>query len=148
MPFLINKDDEFRMKLYGVSKSTCACRKPESFQMRRLGFNDYQKECAKTDVGTAAQDILSPGWLYYVLGIAGETGELMEKIKKLFRDKKGEIDAEFKEAVIKEMGDVMWYMARLCSWFDIDFRTVALTNVEKLQRRKSEGTIHGDGDDR
>ena len=120
----------------------------EKFKMRRLGFNDYQKECAKTDVGTAAQDCLKPGWLYYVLGIAGETGELMEKIKKLFRDKKGVIDDEFKKAVIKEMGDVLWYMARLASWFDIDFREVALENVRKLQSRKVRGKLHGDGDNR
>ena len=57
-----------------------------------MNFNEYQVECRKTDVGTSAQDCLKPGWLYYVLGTAGETGEMVEKIKKLFRDKKGVID--------------------------------------------------------
>lgn len=113
-----------------------------------MDFNEYQRECRKTDVGTSAQDCLEPGWLYYALGIAGETGELMEKIKKLFRDKKGVVDYEFRDAVIKEMGDVQWYMARLCDWFDVDFNSVAVANVEKLTSRKGRGKIHGDGDER
>lgn len=113
-----------------------------------MDFNEFQIECRKTDVGTAAQDCLDPGWLYYVLGIAGETGELMEKIKKLFRDKNGVVDNEFKEMIIKEMGDVQWYMARLADWFDIDFESVFVTNVEKLQSRKLRNKIHGDGDNR
>jgi len=113
-----------------------------------MDFNEYQRECRKTDVGTAAQDCLEPGWLYYVLGIAGESGELIEKIKKLFRDKNGVIDFEFKEAVIKEMGDVQWYMARLCDWFEIDFESVFVTNVKKLQSRKKRNKLHGEGDNR
>lgn len=113
-----------------------------------MDFNEFQRECRKTDVGTSAQDCLEPGWLYYCLGIAGETGELMEKIKKLFRDKNGVIDFEFKEAVIKEMGDVQWYMARLCDVFNIDFESVPVMNIKKLASRKDRGELHGDGDDR
>lgn len=117
-------------------------------EVNLLDFNEYQKECRKTDVGTAAQDCLEPGWLYYVLGIGGESGELLEKIKKLFRDKQGIIDDEFKDAVKKEMGDVQWYMARLCDWFDIPFEDVFTANIEKLQSRKDRNKLHGDGDDR
>jgi len=113
-----------------------------------MDFNEYQKECGKTDVGTSAQDCIEPGWLYYALGIWGESGELGEKIKKLFRDKKGVIDDEFKAMVTKEMGDVEWYMARLADWFGIDFESVFVTNVEKLQSRQKRNKIHGDGDDR
>jgi NTP pyrophosphatase (non-canonical NTP hydrolase) len=113
-----------------------------------MDFNEYQKECAKTDVGTSAQDCLEPGWLYYVLGAAGEMGEMVEKIKKLFRDKNGVVDDEFKEAVIKEMGDVEWYMARLADVFDVNFETVFVNNVRKLQSRQERGQLHGEGDDR
>ena len=111
-----------------------------------MDFNEYQKECRKTDVGTAAQDNLNPGWVYYVLGIAGETGEIMEKMKKLFRDKQGIVDKDFKLDITKEMGDVQWYMARLCDWLDIEFEDVFVKNVEKLQSRKVRGKLHGDGD--
>lgn len=113
-----------------------------------MDFNEYQRLAATTDVGTSAQDCLEPGWLYYVLGIAGETGELMEKIKKLFRDKNGVIDAEFKEVVKKEMGDIQWYQSRLADWFGIEFNDVAETNIRKLASRKERGKLHGDGDDR
>lgn len=113
-----------------------------------MEFNEYQKRTAETDLGTSAQDHLSPGWIYYALGISGESGELMEKIKKLFRDKKGIIDDEFKDAVIKEMGDVLWYMARLAYNFDIEFNIIPETNLEKLKSRKVRNKIHGEGDER
>jgi NTP pyrophosphatase (non-canonical NTP hydrolase) len=113
-----------------------------------MDFNKYQKECRKTDVGTAAQDCLEPGWLYYVMGLGGESGEILEKIKKLFRDKNGVIDQEFKDILKKEMGDVLWYMARLADQFDIEFSDVAKTNIEKLQSRMERGKLHGSGDNR
>ena len=111
-------------------------------------FNAYQEDCRHTDVGTAAQDVLSPGWLYYALGISGECGELTEKIKKLFRDKGGVIDEDFRDDVVKEMGDILWYMARMADAFDIPFGYVAETNSKKLISRMVRGKIHGDGDDR
>lgn len=113
-----------------------------------MDFNEYQKKCAKTDVGTAAQDCLEPGWLYYVMGIAGESGEMVDKIKKLFRDKKGVVDEEFKQILIKEIGDYHWYSARLCSQFGIDYNEVAKQNIEKLYDRMERGKLHGDGDSR
>lgn len=113
-----------------------------------MDFNEYQKECRKTDVGTAAQDCLEPGWLYYVLGLGGESGEVLEKIKKLFRDKNGVIDDDFKDMVVKELGDVMWYAARLADQFDIKFEDIFTTNIEKLQSRKDRGKLHGEGDER
>lgn len=105
-------------------------------------------ESRKTDIGTSAQDNLKPGWLYYVLGIAGESGELVEKIKKLFRDKKGIIDQEFLDMVTKEIGDILWYQARLADQFGLDFNEIAETNVEKLLDRMKRNKIHGEGDNR
>lgn len=113
-----------------------------------MDFNEYQKKCAKTDVGTSAQDCLEPGWLYYMMGVVGEAGEMVEKIKKLFRDKKGIVDDEFKEMLVKEIGDYHWYSARLCSAFDIDYEDVARKNIEKLYDRMERNKLHGDGDER
>jgi len=113
-----------------------------------MNFREYQIKARTSDVGTSAQDNIKPGWLYYVLGIAGESGEFAEKVKKLFRDKYGVIDQEFKDAVIKEIGDILWYQARLLDHLDINFDDVAINNIEKLSRRMKNGTIHGDGDDR
>ena len=113
-----------------------------------MKFNDYQKQAATSDVGTAAQGCINPGWLYYVLGIAGESGEFAEKVKKLFRDKNGIIDDEFIQHVKKEQGDILWYMARFNSMMGIDFDDVAKENLNKLLGRMERGTIHGDGDNR
>ena len=113
-----------------------------------MEFNEYQEEAGWTDLGTSAQDNLVPGWMYYVLGIGGETGELLEKVKKLFRDDKGELSDERKDSIILEMGDILWYMARLCSHLDIDFDDIPLRNIEKLSSRKVRDQLHGDGDNR
>lgn len=113
-----------------------------------MDFNEYQKKCRLTDLGTSAQDFLKPGWMYYVLGAAGESGEMLEKIKKLFRDKKGIVDDEFKAMLIKEMGDIQWYLARLADNFDIEFNDIAQTNIDKLLSRLERGKLHGEGDDR
>lgn len=115
---------------------------------RIITFNEYQDECVKTDVGTSAQDNLKPGWMYYVLGIGGETGELLEKIKKLFRDDYGEVTEERRKAIALEMGDILWYMARLCDHLGVSFDDVALMNIEKLQSRQKREKLHGDGDER
>lgn len=113
-----------------------------------MEFYEFEENCHHTDVGTSAQDVMSPGWLYYVLGIAGETGELCEKIKKLFRDKGGIIDDEFKDMVKKESGDVLWYLTRLANQFDITLEEIAQANSDKLIDRMKRNVIHGDGDDR
>jgi len=113
-----------------------------------LDFNEYQEKCRLTDVGTSAQDCINPGWLYYVLGIGGETGELFEKIKKLFRDSNGVVDEKFRKAFIKEMGDYHWYSARLCDAFGVEYNEIAKQNIEKLLSRKERGKLHGEGDNR
>ena len=115
---------------------------------RLLHFDKYQKESRKTDVGTSVQDNIKPGWLYYALGISGEAGEMTEKIKKLFRDKQGVVDDEFKMHLIKEIGDILWYQARLLDQFDIGFSHVAEHNIEKLLSRLERNKVHGDGDER
>lgn len=113
-----------------------------------MDFRKYQIESRKTDVGTSAQDNLTPGWLYYALGVSGEAGEMTEKIKKLFRDKGGVVDDEFKKHLIKEIGDILWYQARLLDSFNINFSDVAEHNIEKLLDRLERGKLHGNGDER
>jgi len=114
----------------------------------KLEFDEYQEKTRLTDLGTSAQDNLKPGWLYYALGISGEAGEMTEKIKKLFRDKLGVVDEEFKMHLIKEIGDQMWYHARLLDQFDIKYSDVAKHNIEKLLDRLERNKLHGDGDER
>lgn len=87
-------------------------------------------------------------FLYGALGLNGEAGEIANKIKKLYRDRDGAVDDEFKDMIKKELGDVLWYVARISDDFGITLQEVAEGNVEKLSSRKERGTLHGDGDDR
>jgi NTP pyrophosphatase (non-canonical NTP hydrolase) len=113
-----------------------------------MDFNEYQEKIRITDLGTGPEHNISPSWLYYVLGIAGETGELVEKIKKHFRDDYGVMTEEKKKEIIKEMGDVQWYMGRLADAFGIKFSDVAEENLKKLLSRKKRNKLHGNGDNR
>ena len=113
-----------------------------------MEFREYQKKTRITDVGVQSEHGLDPGWVYYVLGIAGETGELVEKIKKHFRDDYGEMTKEKLEEIKKEMGDCFWYHARLADVFDIELNDVAKENINKLLDRKKRNKLHGEGDNR
>ena len=117
-----------------------------------MDFNDYQEKCRLTDVWEEIEkDItikLEPPWMYYVLGMAGEMGEFQEKVKKLFRDKKGAITYDISVELAHELGDVLWYMARFCAELGIPFDDIPTLNVSKLMSRKKRSKLQGDGDNR
>jgi len=105
----------------------------------------YQVDAHSTSLNT---EIHGDKVLYPALGLTNEAGEVAGKLKKLFRDKGGEYSDEFKEVIIKELGDVLWYVAEVCTQLDISLDHVAYKNLVKLGKRKEEGKIQGDGDDR
>ena len=78
------------------------------------------------------------------LGLVGEAGEVAEKIKKHIRDS-NEINST---ELVKELGDVLFYVAALANHIGSDLQTVATNNVAKLQDRKDRNKIHGSGDNR
>lgn len=86
--------------------------------------------------------------MYPALGLAGEVGEVCEKIKKVFRDKNGEFTADDKESIKKEVGDVLWYLASISSDLGFTLGEAADKNIEKLYSRKNRGVLNGSGDDR
>lgn len=87
--------------------------------------------------------------IYPVIGLAGECGEVSEKIKKAIRDGNGNFgDEKFIEAVTKELGDVLWYVSNLASDLGISLEVVAATNITKLHSRKERGVLAGSGDNR
>lgn len=85
---------------------------------------------------------------YVGLKLCGEAGEVAEHIGKAMRDDGGVITDERKEKLIKEVGDVYWYLARMCRELGVDPRRVLEANVEKLEDRKKREKIKGSGDDR
>lgn len=109
-----------------------------------LTFTDYQARTAET----ARYPDVGHNPIYPTLGLAGETGEVCEKIKKVIRDHGGEFDAEAVSAIKKELGDVLWYVARLAAELGLDLDEVAADNLDKLASRKARGTLSGSGDNR
>lgn len=87
------------------------------------------------------------GMAYAALGLNGEAGEAAEVVKKTWRDT-GTLTPELREKLIKEMGDVLWYLAALSDEININFGEVAQRNVDKLLSRFERDVIHGAGDDR
>jgi len=85
---------------------------------------------------------------YPVLGLNGEAGEVAEKVKKLMRDDGGVITEAHREAVRKELGDVLWYVAATAYEFGFTIEDCAVSNIEKLYDRMDRGKLKGSGDDR
>lgn len=77
------------------------------------------------------------------LGLPGETGEVIELLKKRVRD--GNLDLK---NLKKELGDVLYYWAMLCVAFGFKPSEVIETNQEKINSRYARGTMSGSGDDR
>ncbi|NJL55425.1 nucleoside triphosphate pyrophosphohydrolase family protein [bacterium] len=86
--------------------------------------------------------------VYPALGLCGEAGEVAEKIKKALRDEGGVISPERRSALLKELGDVLWYVTRLSAELHVSLEEVASANIEKLLGRHERGTLSGSGDDR
>ena len=73
-----------------------------------------------------------------VLGLNGESGELADDVKKaIFHGKPFDRDH-----AIKELGDVLWYVAQAATGLDITLEEVARLNVDKLKKRYPEGFSH------
>ena len=68
-----------------------------------------------------------------MLGLAGETGQLLSEYKKHLRD--GEAHRLFKERVSEELGDLLWYIANVASKFDLPLSDIAAANLAKVKQR-------------
>ena len=106
-------------------------------------FDDYQTVAVATAV--YPNDICI---LYPALGLAGEAGEVANKVKKIFRDDGGQVTDDRRAQIAKELGGVLWYVAMVCTDLDLNMGDVARENVAIIASRQDRGTLHGDGDER
>lgn len=102
-------------------------------------FNEYQDFVKTMKVYPEKHAIVYPA-----LGLCGEAGEIAEKIKKWLRGDR-ELD---KDALLKELGDPLWYIASLADDLGFTLQQVVDANVEKLTSRKERDVVKGSGDNR
>ena len=87
--------------------------------------------------------------IYLSLGIASEAGEVAGKMKKWIRDGDSKMTREeWVQAMSSEIGDVLWYAARLADELGLSLSQIAEDNMDKLLDRKARGVIGGSGDNR
>jgi NTP pyrophosphatase (non-canonical NTP hydrolase) len=107
-----------------------------------VDLDEYQKKAMQTAKPASASLV------YGALGLSGEAGEVAEKIKKWIRDGNSDLANLDKEAMAKELGDVLWYIARISDLLELKMSGIAQMNIDKLSSRDKRGVIGGSGDNR
>jgi NTP pyrophosphatase (non-canonical NTP hydrolase) len=109
-----------------------------------MNFSQYQTQSRRTaSYPRAGEDLTYPA-----LGLCGEAGEVAEKVKKTLRDDGGVLSDERREALSRELGDVLWYLSQLATEAGLDLEEIAAENLDKLISRQERGMLRGSGDER
>lgn len=108
-----------------------------------MKFSEYEEAAIGTAIYPSSHKILYPA-----LGMAGEAGEVANKVKKLIRDGVDKAPDTWRHDIAAEIGDVLWYCAALANDLNIPLAQIAAQNKEKLATRKERGTLGGAGDTR
>lgn len=114
-----------------------------------MNFDDYQKQAHKLAEYKKINEAKIPIWLFTALGLAGETGEILEKFKKYLRTYgTAPIPETLRDDIQAELGDVLWYLSELAKSLGINLSDIASYNIKKLKDRKKRGVLIGEGDNR
>lgn len=111
-----------------------------------MQLNEYQVHCHRYDTYQKTDKVLDLGTMDKVLGLVGESGEVADRVKKIMRDHGGEPTVEDGVKILLELGDTLWYVAEAAHYFGFSLEEVAKANLDKLEKRLQNGTIHGEGD--
>lgn len=106
-----------------------------------MDFTEYQKRANKTAIYPRDR-----GLIYTVLGLESEAGEIAGKVKKWIRK-----DTSYDEMLgelIEEIGDIVWYVAQLCTELDFSLEEIVKVNIAKLEDRQMRNVLQGSGDKR
>jgi len=109
-----------------------------------MTFEEYQKLSRQTAIYPDKDN----NFIYPTLGLAGEAGEVAEKVKKILRDKNGIVDDATRTELAKELGDVLWYISNIAVEFKISLEDIASGNIKKLFSRMERNALGGSGDNR
>lgn len=112
-----------------------------------MEFEEYEREALRVKLyhDTEITPLFSK-ITYLFMGLSGETGELGEKLKKVIRDKNCILEEYDKSLIIKELGDIYWYLTAIMNELGITQDEVLKVNLEKIQDRIQRGVLQGNGD--
>jgi len=112
-----------------------------------MTLDEYQAQARSTAIYPEEARVLYP-----TLKLAGEAGEVAEKLGKLMRDEGllpgDSLDDTQRDALAKEIGDVLWYVANLAADLGLSLEAIGRTNLDKLASRRHRGVLGGSGDER
>lgn len=113
-----------------------------------LTFTEYEEKVIKL----AQYPLVGSNMVYPAMGLAGEAGEYVDKVKKRWRNlntmSDGNMAEEDRKEFAKELGDVLWYIAACSMEIGMNLTTIAHINIEKLLDRHERGVIKSTGDSR
>lgn len=113
-----------------------------------MNIQEYSRKALTTLTDGHSYGDVDAKLMAQVLGLVGESGEIAEKFKKILRDKNGKLSTEDKQEIIKELGDVLWYVSVVATLIGGSLEDVAKGNIEKLASRQQRGVLKGSGDNR
>ena len=104
--------------------------------------DEYQRAAARTlidgpDAEYTGKEIML---VWNAIGLAGEAGEVADTVKKAVFHRHG----VNRDELIKELGDVLWYVAALCTKLDVPMSEVMERNIAKLRQRYPDGYSSAD----
>lgn len=109
-----------------------------------MTIDEYAKKAIATLIGTHEYGEIDARLMAQVLGLVGESGEVAEKFKKLVRDKQGILTDDDRTEILKELGDVLWYVNAVAHLLGSSLEEVAQMNNQKLASSCTGGVIIAD----
>lgn len=147
----------YLLQLSNKDKTYLTVRKDELFESKEALLKSLGVEVCTDDTQFAYYQQIASSTKFYgkgdpivypALKLNGEAGEVAEKIGKILRDKDGKYSHEAKLEIIKELGDVLWYITATATDLGFNLSDVAKMNMEKILSRKERNKISGSGDNR
>jgi NTP pyrophosphatase (non-canonical NTP hydrolase) len=113
-----------------------------------MNIDEYSQKAIATLTNNYAYGTITPQLMGQVLGLSDESGEVLGKIKKILRDKAGVMTEDDKKEIVKELGDILWYINSVSHLLGSSLEEVAQKNLDKVLSRKQRGMTQGSGDNR
>ena len=109
-----------------------------------MTLNEYQRDARAMCLDTAKN------LPYLITGLTAEAGEVAGKYAKYIRDDTDSLRDydNLEQNLIKELGDVLWFVALLAEQVGVTLEQVAQQNIDKLYSRQQRGALKGSGDER